>query len=173
MEESITIVANQSGRLWDDDPDAWRQLCTEDGCPICRRLASGDVSNVLAATAAVVVTAGPEVTLPGYVCVTSRRHVVEPYELGERDQSEFFSDAMAVARALAAAVKPAKMNYEIHGNTVPHLHMHLFPRHAGDPYVGYPITNRVWFRPVERDLETIAVAIRAELEARGRLVRWA
>ncbi len=172
MEESITIVANQSGRLWSDDPEAWRQLSSEDGCPICDRLASGEVSNVIAATAAVLVTAEPDATLPGYVCVTSRRHVVEPYELSESDQSEFFVDAMSVARALAVALGPAKMNYEIHGNTIPHLHMHLFPRQAGDPYVGYVITNRVWFRRGESELDTLAGALRAELEARGRLVSW-
>jgi hypothetical protein len=32
-----------------------------------------------------------------------------------------------------------KMNYEIHGNTIPHLHMHLFPRFDGDPFEGGPI----------------------------------
>jgi diadenosine tetraphosphate (Ap4A) HIT family hydrolase len=172
VEESITIVANQSGRLWNDDPAAWRRLSSEQGCPICRRLASGDASNVIAATAAVLVTAGPEVTLPGYACVTSRRHVVEPFDLSQSEQSAFFLDAMSVARASARAMTPTKMNYEIHGNTIPHLHMHLFPRQADDPYVGYPITNRVWFRPEEHDRETLALAIRAELDACGRRVDW-
>jgi diadenosine tetraphosphate (Ap4A) HIT family hydrolase len=35
-----------------------------------------------------------------------------------------------------------KINYEIHGNTVPHLHVHIFPRHEGDPFVGGPIDPR-------------------------------
>ncbi len=48
---------------------------------------------------------------------------------------------MAVARGVAKAVHPVKMNYEIHGNTIPHLHMHLFPRTPDDPYVGYVITE--------------------------------
>jgi diadenosine tetraphosphate (Ap4A) HIT family hydrolase len=26
------------------------------------------------------------------------------------------------------------MNYGIHGNVIPHLHMHLWPRFAEDPY---------------------------------------
>jgi diadenosine tetraphosphate (Ap4A) HIT family hydrolase len=171
-EQSITIVANKSGRLWTDDPEVWRHLSSEEGCPICARLASGDASYVIAATAAVLVTAEPDATMPGYVCVTSRRHVVEPYELGASDQSEFFLDAMSVARAVATAVKPAKMNYEIHGNTIPHLHMHLYPRQADDPYVGYMITNRVWFRRDAGDVHILADGIRAELETRGRLVRW-
>jgi len=31
-----------------------------------------------------------------------------------------------------------QMNYDIHGDTIPDLHMHLFPRSAGDVYMGYP-----------------------------------
>jgi diadenosine tetraphosphate (Ap4A) HIT family hydrolase len=172
VEQSITIVANQSGRLWSDDPDAWRHLASEDGCPICVRLRSGDVTDVIAATAAVLVTAEHDAALPGYVCVTSRHHVVEPFELSEIDQSEFFHDAMSVARAVAGIVEPTKMNYEIHGNTIPHVHMHLYPRQADDPYVGYMITNRVWFRRDASEVRTLADGIRAELERRGRLVRW-
>jgi diadenosine tetraphosphate (Ap4A) HIT family hydrolase len=61
------------------------------------------------------------------------------------------------------------MNYEIHGNTIPHLHMHLFPRSADDPYVGYVITSRVWFTRTPEELASIASAIRAELAAQGRL----
>lgn len=43
---------------------------------------------------------------------------------------------MLVARGVADVLSPTKMNYEIHGNTIPHLHMHLSPRTAGDVYVG-------------------------------------
>ncbi len=46
---------------------------------------------------------------------------------------------MAVARALKAEVDSRNVNYEIHGNTVPHLHLHLYPRFEGDPFVGRPI----------------------------------
>ncbi len=172
MEESLTIVANQSGRLWSDNPDSWKRLASAEGCPICEHLSSGDAANVIAATDAVIVTAEPEATLPGYVCVTSRRHAVEPYDLAESDQVEFFLDAMAVARALATAVRPVKMNYEIHGNTIPHLHMHLFPRQPGDPYVGYVITSRVRFQRSPAELESLAAAIQSELDVRGRLVLW-
>jgi diadenosine tetraphosphate (Ap4A) HIT family hydrolase len=172
VEESITVFANQSGRLWSDDPDAWRRLSSEGGCPICVRLASGDATNVIAATTAVLVTAEPDATLPGYVCVTSRHHVVEPFELSARDQSDFFLDAMSVARAVSATLTPTKMNYEIHGNTIPHLHMHLYPRQADDPYVGYMITNRVWFRRGASALRTLAEGIKGELENRGRLASW-
>ena len=39
--------------------------------------------------------------------------------------------------------RAVKLNYDIHGNTIPHLHLHLFPRHAGDPFENQPINPRV------------------------------
>ena len=169
---SITIEANQSGRMWSEDPGAWHRLASPEGCPICARLNEGDATNVVAATDAVIVTADPDGTLPGYVCVTSRRHVVEPYELTAEDQAAFFLDAMAAARGLARVASSVKMNYEIHGNTIPHLHMHLFPRQPDDPYVGYGITSRVWYRRSPEDLDALGRAIRDELAAVGRMATW-
>jgi diadenosine tetraphosphate (Ap4A) HIT family hydrolase len=89
------------------------------------------------------VTAPREAPLAGYVCVVARRHVVEPFEMTADEQSSFWHDAMHVAQAVADHMRPVKMNYEIHGNTLPHLHLHLFPRHADDPFVGGPIDPRI------------------------------
>jgi diadenosine tetraphosphate (Ap4A) HIT family hydrolase len=36
-----------------------------------------------------------------------------------------------------------KVNYEIHGNTVPHLHAHVYARFRGDRFIGGPIDNRL------------------------------
>ena len=41
-----------------------------------------------------------------------------------------------VARALEQRYAPFKMNYLHLGNGVPHLHVHLVPRHADDPRPG-------------------------------------
>jgi len=48
------------------------------------------------------------------------------------DRAAFWEEAMHAAEVLAGLFKPVKMNYEIHGNTIPHLHMHLYPRMAAD-----------------------------------------
>src|SRR5258708_22584828 len=93
--------------------------------------------HVLLEIASSWVTAGPVACLPGYVCVVSRRHVDEPFDLDDREA--WWAECMVVARALSTELRPKKMNYEIHGNTVPHLHLHLFPRTADDPFVGRPI----------------------------------
>jgi len=48
-----------------------------------------------------------------------------------------------------------RINYEIHGNTVPHLHVHLIPRYMDDPFAGNPIDfNRIdppTYKPGEFD----------------------
>jgi lincosamide nucleotidyltransferase A/C/D/E len=168
MAESIVIEANQSGRLWSEGPDRWQRLCVVEGCPVCD--GGPPQSEILAETPACWVTAASGATLPGYVCVTSKVHVIEPYELSEGEQERFFLDAMSAARGLGDVVKPVKMNYEIHGNTVPHLHMHLFPRQPGDVYVGYVIHNRERFVRSPAERERMAEGIRRRLAARGRLI---
>ena len=89
-----------------------------EGCVIYR---SGKPLDVIAETAACWVTAPVSAPLPGYVCVVSKRHVNEPYELPPAEQCLFWRDAMTAAQAVASIVHPGKMNYEIHGNTLPHL----------------------------------------------------
>lgn len=75
----------------------------------------------------------------GYVCVVSKRHVVEPFELLGDERTAFWEETLKAAEAVNRLFQPTKLNYEIHGNTIPHLHVHIFPRYAGDPFVGGPI----------------------------------
>jgi histidine triad (HIT) family protein len=77
----------------------------------------------------------------GYLCLWSKRHVTEPFELARGEQIGFLQEAMAVAEALRSEFQPIKVNYEIHGNTLPHLHLHLFPRYPDDHFVGRPING--------------------------------
>jgi hypothetical protein len=57
--------------------------------------------------------------LPGYVCLVARRHVIEPYQLPQPEQQAFFAEAMATARAVAELLRPVRVNYELHGNSIP------------------------------------------------------
>jgi diadenosine tetraphosphate (Ap4A) HIT family hydrolase len=175
MDETITLHANRSGRLWTEDPDAWARLCSPAGCPFCvddaRRGPDAIPDGLLAETPILWTFAGEDATLPGYAYVACKKHVVEPYELTPQEQAEFFQDAMLVAQGLADVVRPVKMNYEIHGNSVPHLHMHLFPRTPGDVYVGYVIHSRAHFTRTRDELQAMRAGIRARLAQRNRLVR--
>jgi diadenosine tetraphosphate (Ap4A) HIT family hydrolase/catechol 2,3-dioxygenase-like lactoylglutathione lyase family enzyme len=127
------------------------------GCVICERR-DGRPRDVLVELASSWVTGGRQACLPGYVCVVSRRHVIEPFELN--DGGGWWTDCMLVARALNDELRPAKMNYEIHGNTVPHLHLHLYPRSDGDPFVGKPIDGGArLFERSAQDLDRLRRAI--------------
>jgi diadenosine tetraphosphate (Ap4A) HIT family hydrolase len=148
------------------NPRMWRELKKPESCPICRK---GTPLDVLADYPATWVTGGAEVPLPGYACVVSKHHVVEPFELPASDAMAFWHDVMAAARALNQLFNPAKLNYEIHGNTIPHLHLHLFPRFAGDPYVGGPIDPRqVRFTRTPEDLDHLRRALAEALDRDAR-----
>jgi diadenosine tetraphosphate (Ap4A) HIT family hydrolase len=136
-------------------------------CPICSR-PSRRPNDVVANLAVSWVTAGTNAPLPGYACVVAKRHVVEPYELAERERAAFWEDCMLAARGLADLFQPVKMNYEIHGNTIPHLHMHLYPRYAGDPYEGGPISNQARFTRTVLEVVRIGQAIKKQPLSPGR-----
>jgi diadenosine tetraphosphate (Ap4A) HIT family hydrolase len=128
----------QVGSLW-RTPAVWAKRRTRDGCPICR---AGRPRDVVATLAVTWVAAPRRAPLPGYVAVIATRHVIEPFDLPAQTARAFWNDVMLAAKALSNLLSPIKMNYELHGNTVPHLHVHLFPRYAHDPFVGGPIDSR-------------------------------
>jgi diadenosine tetraphosphate (Ap4A) HIT family hydrolase len=76
---------------------------------------------------------------PGWVFVVLRRHATELYELSVAERGALIEDVNRVARALASVYRPAKMNYELLGNQVPHIHWHLIPRLPADPDLRWPV----------------------------------
>jgi diadenosine tetraphosphate (Ap4A) HIT family hydrolase len=84
----------------------------------------------------------------GYVCLVSRTHAIELHDLSLDVAAAFMRDAQRVSKALSAATGAVKLNYEIHGNSLPHLHMHFFPRYRGDQFEGKPINPKIVSRPV-------------------------
>jgi diadenosine tetraphosphate (Ap4A) HIT family hydrolase len=91
---------------------------------------------------------GEAAPVPGYVCLVSRTHAVDLHDLPEAAASAFMRDARRVSMAVASVTGTVKMNYEIHGNSIPHLHMHFFPRYRGDQFEGKPIDPRLVVQPV-------------------------
>ncbi|MDQ6921154.1 MAG: HIT family protein [Candidatus Dormibacteraeota bacterium] len=130
----------------------------EISCVICSA-ARGRPDDVVSELSASWVTAAADAPLPGYACVVAKTHAVEPYELGADERAAFWEDCLLVSRALADLFKPSKMNYEIHGNTIPHLHMHLYPRYPGDPYKGAAIDGRARFDRTPSDIAAIRRAV--------------
>ena len=98
-------------------------------CPICR---AGRPRDVVAELPGAWVTVPEHAPLPGYLCLVAKRHVREPYQLPDAERRAWWDVVDLVAREVDGALSPDKLNYEIHGNTIPHLHLHLFPRRPGD-----------------------------------------
>lgn len=66
-------------------------------------------------------------------------HCEELYRLSDKDRKSFLEDMSRISRALSEAFNPDKMNYELLGNGMPHLHWHLIPRYKTDAFWGRPI----------------------------------
>ena len=76
---------------------------------------------------------------PGYVLLVLRRHATELYQLEAGERGAHLEEVSRVAEALARVFRPVKMNYELLGNQVPHIHWHLVPRLPTDPDLLSPI----------------------------------
>jgi diadenosine tetraphosphate (Ap4A) HIT family hydrolase len=105
----------------------------------------------------------PDQYFRGYSFLTLKWHSEELYELSDRDRKSFLEDMSKVARALSVGFKPDKMNYELLGNGMPHLHWHLVPRYKTDSFWGRPIWSepRARKRLTREDYEKMVTLIRA------------
>jgi len=102
----------------------------------------------------------------GYSFVIWRgRHVAEPTELSEDEASAYWLELLRVGRALEAHFEPVKLNYDLLGNSLPHLHTHVVPRYADDPRPGWPFPFPVDDPPPhpEAEFRTDVEALRALL----------
>jgi diadenosine tetraphosphate (Ap4A) HIT family hydrolase len=66
---------------------------------------------------------------PGRCNVVYRDHAVEFHELSDEQRNAFMHDVARVAKAIAGAFKPTKINYGAYADTLSHLHMHIVPKY--------------------------------------------
>jgi diadenosine tetraphosphate (Ap4A) HIT family hydrolase len=103
---------------------------------------------------------------PGYCFVFTRSHVTELFHLDSAARTAVMEEVSAVAAALNRAFNPTKINYELLGNMVPHMHWHVIPRFTTDPLWPRPIWSGS-HEPVALTVKEYAARIkkiRAELE---------
>jgi len=70
---------------------------------------------------------------PGWTVLVLKRHATELFELPADERTRMMDEVSRVAAALDALFAPRKINYELLGNQVPHMHWHVIPRLADDP----------------------------------------
>jgi diadenosine tetraphosphate (Ap4A) HIT family hydrolase len=119
------------------DAERWARMRSGEDCPICRR---GGPNDVVADLAVCWVTAGERAPMRGYCCLVVKRYAVELHDLTDEEAVAYMRDIQQLSRAVQRVTGAVKMNYEVHGNTLPHLHMHVYPRQVGDRFEGGPIT---------------------------------
>jgi diadenosine tetraphosphate (Ap4A) HIT family hydrolase len=111
-------------------------------CPFCRKLASLDTlarEDLVWGFPHSVAFLGPWQYYRGYSLLVSRRHATELTQLTPAESRAYLDEMCILAAAIEACCRPRKLNYELLGNQVPHLHWHLFPRSADDPNTLKPV----------------------------------
>ena len=147
-----------------DWPPEFFELKRGEGCPMCEqgrpeeteygaRFFAGEVADAYLQKANVQ---------RGYTVVIWRgRHVAEPTELSAEEAAQYWLEVLEAGRRIERALEPVKLNYDVLGNMLPHLHAHVIPRYADDPKPGWPfpfpeddpgLVNEEAFR---RDLEAL------------------
>jgi diadenosine tetraphosphate (Ap4A) HIT family hydrolase len=111
-------------------------------CEACDRIAANERGEnpfaIVRLTTGYVVL-HPTQYFRGYTLFVARTCAPELHALERDERDEFLREMAEVAHAVARACNPRKLNYELLGNGVPHLHWHLFPRYDTDPHPGGPV----------------------------------
>jgi len=124
-------------------PERWDALVRGEDCPLCTENRSTTPANELGYTITDLrlsrLRLAKNQYVTGYCVLICRKHVRQPYHLSVDERMLFFEDMLLAAQALENLFQPDKMNFQLLGNAVPHLHAHLIPRYYGDPAPGHPI----------------------------------
>jgi diadenosine tetraphosphate (Ap4A) HIT family hydrolase len=70
---------------------------------------------------------------PGWTVVVFKRHATELFHLAPTERIQLMEEVSRVAKTLAQVYEARKINYELLGNQLPHIHWHVIPRLANDP----------------------------------------
>ena len=149
-------AAGKGGYSFHHDYPGYIQWMDEGKCPFCHKeqvwtdhmlIKELEHSSVHASMQA-------QGCLWGKCVVPCRKHFIEFHEIPPRDMADFMEDVQKAAKALKEVSGAVKINYELHGNTIPHLHVHLFPRYLDDLFPGKAIDYaKITPSPYENEAE--------------------
>ena len=111
-------------------------------CPMCRRWDDDADLRVVELEYSFVVL-NRDQYFPGYTLLFTKQHATELFHLDRAVRSGLMEEVSRVAEALFTLFQPDKINYELLGNMVPHIHWHLVPRYSADTLWPRPI----WSEP--------------------------
>jgi diadenosine tetraphosphate (Ap4A) HIT family hydrolase len=122
-------------------PETFYEFKAGRGCPICEE-GRPDITNAgvrfFAGEVCDAYLVRADIQRGLAMAVWRGRHVAEPTELTDTEAATYGREVLRVGRALERALQPVKLNYDLLGNSVPHLHTHIVPRYAEDPRPGWP-----------------------------------
>lgn len=133
------------------------------GCPMCRKWQE-DADLRIVELDYCYVTLNRDQFFTGYVFVFAKAHVTELFHLNVETRQGIIEEVNVVAAALFNVFNPTKINYELLGNMVPHMHWHLVPRCSDDP---------LWPRPIWSEAHAELHLTVAEYAERIGLIRGA
>ena len=119
--------------------DNWNKLAVPENCPVCNQAPMPEGMIDLAELQYSWVNTEPIECMKWACHITSKFHGIVLFDLEQDELHHFMDDVAVCAKALQVVTNAVKINYEIHGNTLPHLHVHLYPRFVDDPFPGKPI----------------------------------
>jgi len=126
-----------------------------EGCEICQRIERFTPENpyLVAELETGYAVLADNQFYDGYTIFLAKRCVPELHELPRDERTRFLDEMAQVAEAVFRAFAPRKLNYELLGNSVSHLHWHLFPRYADDPNPRWPVWSNEAFVQASRTAE--------------------
>jgi diadenosine tetraphosphate (Ap4A) HIT family hydrolase len=149
--------------------EEWDALVRGEKCSMCEQ--AGLVENRYSFLVAQLETSDLRLAKNQYVrgkcTLIFREHATELHELAPDKQAALMRDLARAGAAIARVFKPDKMNYQLLGNLVPHIHWHIVPRYWGDPAPGRPISpdsGRRLLKPEE--YQRVIAELRAALESK-------
>ncbi len=124
-------------------PEEFYEMRRGVGCPMCAEGRPDDTPHGIRFFAGEVADAylrKPAIQRGLSIVVWRGRHVAEPTEFIDDEAATYMREVFTVGRAIEQVMQPVKMNYNLLGNAVPHLHTHVVPRYADDPKPGWPFS---------------------------------
>lgn len=95
---------------------------------------------------------------PGWTVLVLAHHATELFHLSRDARSRLIEEVAQVAALLHKEWHAVKINYELLGNQLPHIHWHLIPRLSQDPAPLEPVW-RIAHEPVRLEEDALASVI--------------